>query len=203
MRVLVVGEGKHELTDENPSSPLVELVRRMLPADVEFHREKVSSPKVRTHRLRGKAEAAYEKRALAWLSYATRESFDALILLIDHDGEADREKGIERAQNDTRMPLRRAMGVAIRTFDAWMLADNVALGQALDCSVPVQRSPEGVRDPKSVCKRLQSDSACELGLTEVYFRVARVVDLDRLKTRCPRGFGPFANRVGMLGQEAK
>jgi hypothetical protein len=77
------------------------------------------------HAHHGKGQG-YFKKALRWILEAERRGYDALVLVIDQDNTPERVQEINKAQNDQRVTLRRALGVAIRTFDAWMLADEQA-----------------------------------------------------------------------------
>lgn len=45
----------------------------------------------------------------------------------------------------------RALGMAIRSFDAWMLADDGVLTLVLGKPIDTQPSPEKNRDPKEAC----------------------------------------------------
>lgn len=197
MRVLVVSEGRHELALDRETGPLVELLRRLMTSEAEFVRKKVSDPAVRTHKQKGKA-AAYEKRALMWISYAAKQGFDSLVLLVDQDGETERREGIDNAQQHPRFTVPRALGLAVETFDAWMLADEQSLSVALGRQVPRQKSPEGIRNPKDVCRDLHTSSNCENDLTQVYTLVAASMNFETVTKRCPLGFAPFRSRVEEL-----
>lgn len=205
MRVLLVSEGAHELGawDESglPTGPsaLETFCRRLLGQEVEFVRKKVSDPEVRTHRMAGKGDG-YEKRVLMWMRRAELEGFDALVLVIDQDDPAERrQQQLDRAQDDGRFPIRRALGVAIRTFDAWILADEKALSLALGSPCKRQKEPEGFSEPKAVCRELleQSSSSCA-SVSHFYAAVAEHADLGQVAERCRRGFAPFARRMREL-----
>ncbi len=192
MRTLIVSEGANELEGALPT-----LVDRLSSREIEPECLKVSDPRVRTHFRPGR-DARYVKRALAWMRYALNEAFDALVLVIDQDGKRDREEQFSSAQSDRNLPVRRALGVAIRTFDAWMLADEQALTAALGKTVHRQRQPERLADPKAVCIGLRDDAGSSMGLTEMYRRVAVNADLHILQERCSKGFRPFAQHVREL-----
>jgi hypothetical protein len=121
-----------------------------------------------------------------------------LVFVIDQDGQKKRETGIENAQNHYRFTISRAMAVAIRSFDAWMLADEVALSNVLGDTVQRQKDPETIKEPKELRDEINDASSREFGLADFYFQVAKVIDLDCLKERCPQGFGPFRARVENL-----
>ena len=193
MKVLIVGEGKSELGYRCEDGALPILVKRLLPVAQTPTCEQVSSNKVKTHRPPGRGNG-FEKRALAWIRYAERQGFQALVLLIDQDGCEDRHGQLDRAQADVRMGLSRALGVAVRTFDAWMLADEKALSSALGWVVQRQPKPEAIPDPKAVCEDLLKGA----GKGEKYAAVATEAEIAVLEDRCPRGFRPFAGRVRAL-----
>lgn len=192
MRALIVGEGPHELDGALPN-----LVLKLLNRECQFACEKVSNPKVHVHLRRGTAPG-FTKRTLGWLRYAEREGFDALVLVIDQDGYPERQRQIEAAQEDLTFALRRALGVAVRCFDAWMLADEQALTKVLECAISRQKKPEAIQDPKSVCRALRDGSGRSMGLASMYAAVAETANVDILESRCPTGFVPFAAHVRRL-----
>lgn len=186
MRILIVGEGKHE------NAALGELVRRIAGDGHQFAFRPIQSCPVRWQ---GQGGGTF-KRAVAWMVAAGEDRYDAVVVLVDEDGDAERVRQMNQAQaHTTKSRLPRAVGVAIRTFDAWMLADEVALSQALRKTVPTQRAPENNPKPKEACERLRDAHAPNLGLAEMYASVAARVRVDVVAKRCPRGFAPFAKRV--------
>ncbi|MDQ3440346.1 MAG: hypothetical protein M3478_08365 [Planctomycetota bacterium] len=69
----------------------------------------------------------------------------------------------------------RAMGVAVLTFDAWMLADEQALTMVLSRPIQRQPDPERIGDAKGSCIALRDESGSELGLAELYAELATVI----------------------------
>ena len=199
MRILIVSEGVHELGDDSRDGALVMLASRLLNLDegVSFEKEKVSSPKVRQHTQPGRG-SRYKKRALGWIRLAEREGYDAIILVIDQDGDEERKQQFDQGQDDPRLPLPRALGVAIKTFDAWMLADEQALSEVLETPIDPLPNPESESDPKRRCESLRDTAQSQLSLREMYARIASRTDLEKLGDRCPNGFAPFARRVRAL-----
>ena len=187
MKVLVVSEGKHEL-----SGALENLLKRLggISASLEFDR--VSNNTI--HAVHGKGQG-YFKRAVRWLKEAEDRGANALILLIDEDGRSERIREIRDAQDYHQSQLARAMGVAIRMFDAWMLADEKALTEVLGCNVNRQPAPETIRDPKETCRDLLANSDREISQSKMYAEVSVKMNIDTLCHRCPSGFSPFAARV--------
>jgi len=142
----------------------------------------------------------YFKRALRWLIEAEKRGADALILLIDEDGIRERTGQIQEAQDSLLSQLPRAMGVAIRMFDAWMLADERALTEVLGDNINRQTNPETIRDPKQVCAKLLEDSQIQISQREMYARVSSKINIEILCDRCKSGFKPFATYVRNIFQ---
>jgi hypothetical protein len=133
-----------------------------------------------------------------WILEAQKRGYDCIILVIDQDGFAEWAKQISDAQNSTISRLPRALGVAIRTFDAWMRADEKALTNALACKVVRQSEPETIAEPKEIARELFGNSDQRAKPSELYARIANAIDLDVLQSRCPKGFATFAERVRRL-----
>jgi hypothetical protein len=190
MRVLVVCEGIHENT-----GALGALICRLNGHVTALDYDRVQNTPRRIHGRGG----GYFKRAIGWLMEAERRGYDALVLLIDQDGYDDRIAEFDRAQEHLdQSRLSRALGVAIQTFDAWMLADAKALSQVLGTTIDTQRAPEDIGDPKSRMIQLARDAGKPAGLREVYAAIAAAVRIEELESRCRNGFVPFAERVRTL-----
>ena len=187
MKILLVSEGPSEL-----NGALQNLVRRLGVMEDDIDIDRVSQRDVHAHHGKGKG---YFKRAVRWMLEARKRRCDALILVIDQDGRPERTREIDDAQQHAGTSVYRALGVAIRTFDAWMLADEKALTNVLGVSVSRQPGPEGILDPKGVCRGLLDESERSLRQREMYAAIAEVADIAVLETRCPKGFAPFAQRV--------
>ena len=192
MRILVVAEGKHEL-----EGALRNLLEKLGGEGSAFDCDRVSNNKI--HAVHGTG-SGYFKRALRWLLEAEKKGVDAIILLIDEDGRPERINQIELAQDSSKSRLPRAMGVAIRTFDAWMLADEKALTTVLGDGINRQSDPETIRNPKHVCAELLAVSQKGISQSQMYERVAREINIDILFDRCQSGFRPFAARVRNIFQ---
>ncbi len=192
MNVLLVSEGKHE-----GSGALESLVRRIVSKIQSCKWDNVQRSDIHTHRGTGQG---FFKRAVRWILEARKRGFDALILVIDEDGQRERIRELHAAQHETVLTasLPRALGIAIRTFDAWMLADEIALSMVLGNLVQTQPSPEELYEPKVACATLLLQSDCGLSQREMYARLANQIDLDQLASRCPKGFGVFAERLRAL-----
>lgn len=192
MRVLVVAEGKHELY-----GALRNLLEKLGGESSTFDYDRVSNSRI--HAVHGTGNG-YFKRALRWLLEAEKKGVDALILLIDEDGRSERVEQIRRAQDSSISRFPRAMGVAIRTFDAWMLADEQALTKVLGYRTDRQADPETIRNPKQVCATLLANRQTRMSQSQMYARVSHEINIDILCDRCQSGFRPFATRVRNIFQ---
>jgi hypothetical protein len=190
MRVLVVAEGKHE-----QSGALENLLKRLGGDNSVFEFDRVSNKRI--HAFHGKG---YFKRAFRWLKEAEKKGVDAIILLIDEDGKRERIEQIQEAQDSLLSQLPRAMGVAIRMFDAWMLADEKALTEVLDYKINRQTNPETIPNPKQVCEELLTNSQIQIPQREMYARVSCKINIEILCDRCQSGFKPFATYVRNIFQ---
>lgn len=189
MRVLLVSEGAHE-----EAGALESLVKRAAPQITACEWQPVSRSDIATRKGKGQG---FFKRAVRWMLQARKEGYDALVLVIDEDGRPERAAEIEQAQQEIVQSsgIRRALGIAIRSFDAWVLADERALSAVLQRAVSRQPSPEDNRHPKDSCLALLQQSNVALRPRELYTKVAERIDLQCLAERCPAGFGVFAARL--------
>lgn len=192
MRLLIVSEGPHELHGALPR-----LVERLLESDIAFETAEVRSRRVRRHDRPGRSEE-YEKGLVAWIVEAHDRGFDGVIVVVDEDGKQERHSGADAAQAFAGLPMPRAIGVAIRTFDAWMIADEKAWSKLLDRPVDRPPDPEKMRRPKDHARDLQASAAGSDRLRELYAAVAKAADLAVIEERCTSGFAPFADRVRAL-----
>jgi len=190
-----VAEGKHERGAGEAPGALQCLVARLLERDAEFVLERLANDNIHVHPGKGRG---YFKKAVRWLLEAAKRGYDVLVLVVDEDGYSDRVIQIDEAQESPKAPIPRALGVAVRTFDAWMLADERALSNVLAVKVPRQPEIERIRDPKGACKRLLAQSGRSMSPTELRAAVSREATISVLIERCPTGFRPFAERVGAL-----
>jgi hypothetical protein len=186
----LVSEGQHEREGAAET-----IVRRLNGQVTVIEHDRLSRASLRAFLGRGQG---YFKRALRWVLDAHERGFDAVVILVDHDGHPERVREFDDAQVNQSIPFRRALGVAIRTFDAWMLADEHALSAVLGYTVTRQPNPENVRDPKQKCVGLLSNCSQAMSQREMYAATAAGADLDVVAERCPRGFAVFAGRVRNL-----
>ncbi len=187
MRVLVVSEGPHE-----QAGALENILKKLGGEHTAFESDRIANNHI--HAIHGKGKGFY-KRALRWIGEAEKRKCNALVFLIDMDGEENRIQDIQEAQTSSMFSLPRALGVAIQAFDAWMLADEKALSHVLGYIVQRQPDPETIRDPKQACMNLLNESPEAMAQRDMYARVASKIDITVLTERCQKGFKPFAENV--------
>lgn len=163
---------------------------------IDCEHERLASNAIHAHHGAGRG---FYKRAVRWMRHAEISGYDAVVLLVDEDGRHERRDEINAAQEEQRVTrVSRALGVAIRTFDAWMLADEQALTRALNHPVSRQPEPESIIHPQEVCRQLLEVCSSKSSQAEMYTVVALSADLSVLSERCRLGFAPFAERVQAL-----
>ncbi len=127
---------------------------------------------------------------------AQKRRHDAIVFVIDQDKWPERIRELDEAQEHRGITqIRRAMGVAIRTFDAWMLADEQAFSKVLGRAIQRQPDPETISDAKSVCDGFLKSAGSLMRLDKMYADIAEQAKIAVVEERCPRGFGVFAGRI--------
>lgn len=212
MRILVISEGNNELGishgkrelshvgDDAASGALIRLVERVLsprhpPMSVNIEWRDIRKMGSITPKDWGTGGADYQRKAMSWIRKAQNEQFDAIVIVVDQDDAPDRRNGLDAAQADNRLLLPRAIGLAVKSFDAWMLADEQAISNAIGRTVQRQKSPEDHKAPKNTMLGIVADSSA---MTDTYAKIADEVNIETLCTRCPKGFRPFRDRLAKL-----
>jgi len=134
-------------------------------------------------------------------------------MVIDRDRTAPRKRWRELNQqrealrSDAQRPLALpvAIGVAVETIEAWLLADEVALCDVLGMPHPKEPmgSPEKLdgapgehTHPKYVLnQRLRRDTTLGRSFLDQVGAIAARMDLDVVARQCPEGFGRFRDDV--------
>lgn len=122
------------------------------------------------------------------------------MIVIDQDEDPHRHRQFDDAQDYAAEPLPRAVGIAVRTFDAWMLADEQAISRAIGKTIQRQPDPETIADAKQRCRQLRLEHDLDPDLTGMYEIIAQNASIDAMERRCPKGFAIFAARVRRLAQ---
>lgn len=203
MRILLISEGSHEghAAPEKPQA-LRTIVQRVLAADHEYSFLDVHDlPHIRV----APGEGGHFKLAMRALQHATKQGYEAVVLVTDADNNHERIRQFDQAQDDLRIPIPRAFGIAVEAFDAWILADHMALSQACGASVALQPMPENLTGskgspdhPKALCQTLMNQHGWAGTQSKLYESVCANANLDLIAKRCPKGFEPFLKRLKAL-----
>lgn len=206
MSMLLISEGNHEGSSQ-PELPqsLLTLVNKVLQkSPQDFHWRTVRDlPVVRG---KGKGCVLVGQRAL---HEAKTGGYEAVILVVDNDRCDERLEQMKAVQEQTtKYTTPRAFGIAVETYDAWMLADHQALGRVLNAYVPLLPLPENYQGrndtpdhPKEVCRKLMKDHQWQGNQPAFYQAVAQAADIEVLANRCPKGFKPFLDRLRQLATQ--
>jgi hypothetical protein len=210
--LLDVGTSMQLHQSEEPKEGAVRVfVRRLL--EEKFGRE-VSDWEIESSVLprahdRSDSVSGYERKVYLAIIGAAADDCSSVAVVIDRDRTESgvRLKALRSGRSLTEekgepLAYKTALGVAIETVEAWLLADEKALNEALSPSPPVQGlpAPEGLdgapgtaNHPKQMfrafVKRATKDVAAP------YDEVAQRVRIDFLEQRCKEGFAPFAEEV--------
>ena len=203
VRILVLGDGKHEVGVKSDTPPeqgqepaLLCLVRRLLNSPKSLSLDGRFFRGVRAAHGRGRNK--YMKKTVSAIRKAKKEGYAGLAIVIDRDRYPDRDRlgaireGREALEGEAPAPC--ALGCAAEAFDAWMLADRGAVAGAGGNVDALPPHPEDLPRPKDAADGVFGTTA-STGLGAHYARVAAVVGLELLKKSCPVGFSPFAKEV--------
>jgi len=206
LRVAVFGDGESELGPRAgwgqpcaaPNLPaLPYLVHRLAEASEDvvyvpdlFKPARHAHPSGRPSRM--------ARKVARTLAGACRKGYGAVVVLVDRDRPenagriAEMRAGRESAAPEYYLPC--AVGEAVYTFEAWILADPNAIVSAGGTADDLPANPEDL--PAKESKRFATKAFAAAGrMTDAYAAVARKAKLEVLENRCPQGFKPFADEV--------
>jgi hypothetical protein len=204
--ILLVAEGPHELgrsgeefAPADAPPPLAILVRRLTNAagNVRFLCRQSKSV-LNMHR--GKMMSRMGKKVYSAMWFARHghsEKMDAVVFLSDRDGPTNKSRLREMREgrdDPGATPVPCAVGVAVETFDAWMIAEAGGIRAAGGDPAKAQPAPEKTKNPKDVADAIFGTEG-GTGLGAKYAIIAENVDLELLAQACPEGFAPFAEEV--------
>ena len=153
---------------------------------------------VRPARLHKRGLARKVKAAMA---DAEAKCLDGVVFVIDRDGPGNKQRldELRKGRNEGKkdgLSVPTTVGVAVEMLEAWLLADEHALAEALrkklSGGLP---DPEGMKDPKAELNRLDADDAFEGDAVQRAETIATTASLDKVSERCPRGFAEFRKDV--------
>jgi hypothetical protein len=153
------------------------------------------------------------RQAARLIRDCVRSGAEAAVVVVDRDRTESRKRldALRQQREDLRtgrgkplwIPM--AVGVAVETVEAWLLADELCLCDVLGLPHPDQPigSPEKLnghpgepRHPKYVLNGyFNRDVRPERGFRDRVLAVAQRMNLDMVAERCPQGFARFREDV--------
>ncbi|MFP4139026.1 MAG: DUF4276 family protein [Phycisphaerae bacterium] len=198
-RVMVVGEGPHEIGREGDAYPpaLTTLLHRLLDEpDRVCYDSSIYRWKDLKHAI-GRGSRSIKKVMWA-IERAQKEGFDAVVILADQDRLSPKERaeqlaeGRDEMKNSTKAQYPScAVGVAVEAFDAWMICDQKAIKAAGGNPDKFTSRPEDEKKPKKKAADIFNCPPDGTGLGQYYPVVAREIaaredGLEQLRERCPQ-----------------
>lgn len=219
MKILFVGEGRHDIGDPDPSPNHLRTAHGTVPAlacrvSTSISADSVALAWAEIRRFNPDArKSGYRHKVPAAVLVATRRlGCSGSVFVADRDTDRSRyeelEFGVDRAgELFTQHPI--AFGLAVESVEAWTLGVPEAIADVLqldvssvraeyapgvDVEAMSERSGKEDHRPKKLLERIaqlkhRSDS--------VEFRqaVADRTDIAVLEKACPQGFAPFAGSL--------
>jgi hypothetical protein len=220
VKVLFIGEGRHDIGDQgpNPYHPrpgrgTVPALARRICTDIAPESVALAWREIRRFNPSAKKHGFPAKVPAAVLVAVRRFGCDATILVADRDGEAGRQTELEEGTNRARALFPghpTAWGLAFESVEAWTLGaqDQIAEELGVDVQRVRQQFPRGVHveslseqsgkpehRPKQLLERI-AQLTYRRDCTEFREAVAEKTDVAALAQACPQGFAPFAERLG-------
>jgi hypothetical protein len=148
------------------------------------------------------------------------EEVDMILLLVDADDQLpQRQQAIAKAldrirdnhldANDQTIPDRSAGGVAIRTFETWLIADAETIAETLAVDFDSPDDLENVADPKAILETAIEQSAYLANPRnnqrplQIRWQLAHHLNLAVIKQHCPDGYGAFIKVVNKAAEATK
>lgn len=173
------------------------------------------------------AQPKYVKKAVVTWTPKGENDVDLVVIVIDSDADIEkRRQEINIAlsavkvshclDDDTLIEDQNAGGLAIRNFETWLLADSDALKELfnteLDSAIQdLENLPTDSTDPlfsKNIFDSLleQSGFRGELSANKrgmvARWELAKIIDLDAIKSNCPEGYGRFVDDLVVAAKNA-
>jgi len=203
----VFGEGKTDVGhDPRPQHP----VRGVVPILLHALCGRPDRMLVKRHAVPFLQQQGIGKGIWQKVRFARRQAFysrsDAAVFVVDSEGDLKgRARELARGRDSGPSTLPMAVGVAHPCIESWLLADTAAIrrGLGLSSTPNVTDKPEELPAPcqnrshnaKTELRRASGSNEKELSTGEKDKIATAINDLDLLRSRCPRGFAPFADEV--------
>ena len=106
------------------------------------------------------------------------------------------EEKLKKARDQQATSIPSAVGVAIKTIEAWLLADETAIAKAFSSETPsTTKNPEKLSDPKQILQGRLDKIDVWANYSEMYADLAGNTRIEVLRKRCPNGFAPFETEL--------
>ena len=202
MKIRFVGEGVSDIGGNGWVGVVPILTDKVLAAKLGeqpiFEIETKLLP--RFHQKRG-----YPAKAKLAITEAHRQDCAGVAIVVDRDGHRDRLKLLRQGREEAaaEVPISAAVGVAVETMEAWLLADEQAIGKVTGEVVERRQDPESLsgrrgssNHPKDRLNALLSRDSEENRTNQERLKlIAEETDVSEIEKRCPQGFGPYADEV--------
>ena len=233
MRVLFVGDGNHDIGPgdgtERPrrargvipilSEKVVPSISASESKSLTWREIRSFPPSGRQRRPGRGGSSGYERRARLAATIAKVRQLDAVICVVDEDGDDTRLGRLQRCrvEPDGRgsPPVPIACGAVVRTIEAWSLGAPHAIAEVLGVHIDRVRQhiPKKVEtlNPNSGKPERRSKTIlaklAELGNRQdnIGFRedIAIHTNVNKLKKACPVGFAPFVKELDALERQVR
>lgn len=208
MKILVVSEGARDVgVDDASDGAVAVLVRRVLEQQIGRSLSEVEVVRARlprVHRL-SSTVSGYARKVQLAIVEAQAQECTAVAIVVDRDGPRNRGRlqllldGRDTAaSNGLDLAESTALGIAVETVEAWLLADIKAINDACRAGEPADEcaDPERTWGPKGSERHPKAKFLSLIDSPRTaYEAVASGVRLDILEKRCPEGFGRFAEEI--------
>jgi hypothetical protein len=219
VKVLFIGEGRHDIGDPNPNSYAPRPAHGTIPSLARRICQNITSESVALawkdiprFSLSAQKRGFPAKITAAALLAVRKFGCGATVVVTDRDGQADRQSELEKGVDSARQLFLQhptVWGLAIESVEAWTLGvpDKIAEELGLDVKLVHQQFPGGLdveslsersgkpdHRPKQLLERiaqLRNRQDC----TEFRQAIAERTDVGDLARACPKGFAPFAERL--------
>lgn len=114
---------------------------------------------------------------------------DLIVVVADNDRRPPAERMTElrvACTPDTIDERVLTITVAIEAFEAWLLADEVAVSKVSGRTVRRLKQPERVKDPKSKLKEVTSFDSKRILYSQLLRSLAALMDLGQVSGKCKR-----------------
>jgi hypothetical protein len=145
------------------------------------------------------------------------EEVDTIVIVVDADNVlSERQRSLKKAldvirnnhldADEKEISDRSTSGLAIKNFEAWLLADTQTVSQILGVKMEELSDLEDLENTKEILEKaiakstyLAEDTTNQRSL-QIRWNLASKIDLAVIKTICPIGYSAFVQSLGMVAK---